>query len=87
MWKVKTEVIPVIIQTIGTISKSLRKYPSKISGKHDNKELHKTATLGTPNIILFFLVAQQPYSSVGFEITIRQTQSVGLLWTSDRSIT
>jgi len=43
----KTKVIPVIMRATGTISKSLRQYLSNISGKHEIKELHKTATLGT----------------------------------------
>jgi len=33
MWNVKTKVIPVIIGATGTISKSFRKYVSKIPGK------------------------------------------------------
>ena len=47
MWSVKTEVIPVIIVATGTISKSFRKYVSNIPGKHEVKELQKTAILGT----------------------------------------
>ena len=47
MWKVKTRVIPVIIGTAGTISKSFRKYISNIPGNHEVKELQKTAILGT----------------------------------------
>jgi hypothetical protein len=47
MWNVKTKVTPVIIGTTGTISKSLRKYLSSVPGKHDIKELQKTAILGT----------------------------------------
>ena len=46
MWNVKTKVIPVIIGTTGTISKSFRKYVSNIPGKHNVKELQKTAILG-----------------------------------------
>jgi len=41
MWKVKAKVIPVIIGTTGTISKSLRQYLSNISGKHEIKEKKK----------------------------------------------
>ena len=37
MWNIKTEVIPAIIEAAGTISKSFRKYPSNISGKHEIK--------------------------------------------------
>jgi len=47
MWNVKTKVITVIIGATGTISKSFRKYVSNITGKHEVKELQKTAILGT----------------------------------------
>jgi len=50
MWNVKTKVIPEIIGTTGTISKSFRKYMSNILGKHEVKELQKTAILGTAHI-------------------------------------
>jgi hypothetical protein len=50
MWNVKTNVIPVIIGATGTISKSLRKYLCNIPGKHEIKEIHKTAILGTAHI-------------------------------------
>jgi hypothetical protein len=42
---------PVIIRATGTISKSFRKYLSSIPGKHDIKELQKTAMLGTAHIL------------------------------------
>jgi hypothetical protein len=51
MWNVKTKVIPVIIGATGTISKSFRKYVSSIPGKHEVKELQKTAILGTAHIL------------------------------------
>ena len=51
MWNVKPKVIPVIIGATGTISKSFRKYVSNIPGKHEVKELQKTATLGTAHIL------------------------------------
>ena len=51
MWNVKTNVIPVIIGTTGTILKSFRKYGSNIPGKHEVKELQKTAILGTAHIL------------------------------------
>jgi hypothetical protein len=35
MWKVKTRVIPEIMGATGTISKSFRKYISKIPGNHE----------------------------------------------------
>jgi hypothetical protein len=51
MWNVKTKVTPVITGATGTISKSFRKYLSSITGKHDIKELQKTALLGTARIL------------------------------------
>jgi hypothetical protein len=51
MWNVKTKVAPVIIGPTGTISKSFRKYLSNITGKHDIKELQKTAILGTAHTL------------------------------------
>jgi len=57
MWNVKTKVIPVIIiGATGTISKSFRKYVSNIPGKHEVKELQKTAILGTAHILRRVLV-------------------------------
>jgi hypothetical protein len=47
----ETKVMPVIIGATGTISKSLIKYLSSIPGKHDIKELQKTALLGTVHIL------------------------------------
>jgi hypothetical protein len=51
MWNVKARVIPVIIGSTGTISKSVRKYLSNIPGNHDVRELQKTAILGTAHIL------------------------------------
>jgi len=51
MWNVKTKVIPVIMGATGTISKSFRKYMSNVPGKHEVKELQKTAILGTAHIL------------------------------------
>jgi len=51
LWNVKTKVIPVIIVATGTISKSFRKYVSNIPGKHEVKELQKTAMLDTAHIL------------------------------------
>jgi hypothetical protein len=39
--------IPLITGATGTISKSIRQYLSKVLGKHEIKELLKTAILGT----------------------------------------
>jgi hypothetical protein len=51
MWNVKTQVTPVITGATGTISKSFRKYLSSVPGKHDIKELQKTAVLGTAHTL------------------------------------
>jgi hypothetical protein len=51
MWNVKTKVTPVIRGATGTISKSFRKYLSSVPGKHDIKELQKTAILGTAHTL------------------------------------
>jgi hypothetical protein len=51
MWNVKIKVIPVTIWATGTISKSFRKYVSNIAGNHEDKELQKTAILGTAHIL------------------------------------
>jgi len=51
MWNVKIKVIPVIVGATGTISKSFRKYVSNIPGKHEVKELQKTAIMGTAHIL------------------------------------
>jgi len=51
MWNVKTKVIPVITGATGTISTSFRKYVSNIPGKHEVKELQKTAILGSAHIL------------------------------------
>jgi len=50
-WNVKTKVIPVIIGATGTVSESFRKYVSNILGKHEVKEIQKTAILGTAHIL------------------------------------
>jgi hypothetical protein len=44
-------VIPVIIGTTETMSKSLKKYLSSILEKHEIKELQKTAIWGTAHIL------------------------------------
>jgi len=51
VWNVKTRVIPVILGATGTVSKSFRQYVSNIPGKHEVKELQKTAILGTAHIL------------------------------------
>jgi hypothetical protein len=51
MWNVETLVTPVTIGATGNISKSFRKYLSSVPGKHDTKELQKTAILGTAHTL------------------------------------
>jgi len=51
MWNVKVKVISVIIKATGTVSKSLRQYLSNVPGKHEIKELQKTAILCTAHIL------------------------------------
>jgi hypothetical protein len=51
MWNIKTKVTPVIIVATGTISKSFRKYLSRVPGQHGIKELQKTAVLGTAHTL------------------------------------
>jgi hypothetical protein len=45
--RVKAKIIPVIIGATGTVSKSLRQYRSIITGKHETKEITRTAIMGT----------------------------------------
>ena len=47
----KAKVIPVITGVTGTTSLSLRQYLSNIPGKHEIKELQKTAILGTAHVL------------------------------------
>jgi len=51
MMMVTMIIIIIIIGATGTISKSFRKYMSNIPGKHEVKELQKTAILGTAHIL------------------------------------
>jgi hypothetical protein len=51
MSNVKARVIPVITGTTGSVTKSLRQHLSNITGKHEIKELQKTAILGTAHIL------------------------------------
>jgi hypothetical protein len=44
-------IIIIIIGATGTISESLRQYLSNITGKHEIKELQKTAVVGTAHIL------------------------------------
>jgi len=46
MWIVRVKVILLIAGATGTISKSLRRYLSKKSGRRESKGLHKIAVFG-----------------------------------------
>ena len=50
-WNVKTDVVAVLIRTTGTILESFGKYLSNITGKHEIKELQKTAIMATAHIL------------------------------------
>jgi hypothetical protein len=53
MWNVKAKVISVILtKTTATISESLRQHLSNIPGKHEVKELQKTAIPCTAHVLL-----------------------------------
>ena len=51
MWNVETKAIPVIIGVNGTIFKSLRHCLKNIPGRHEMKELQKTAILDTAHVL------------------------------------
>ena len=51
IWNAKAKVMPGILWVTGTITKSLRQYLSNIPGKHEIKELQKTAILGTAHML------------------------------------
>jgi hypothetical protein len=90
MWKVKTKVIPVTIQAGNWNQfKIIQKTPEQNKWKARQQGTTQKGHIGHSkhNFVFFFPVAQQVYSSVSFEIIRRHTQSLGLLWTSDRSIT
>jgi hypothetical protein len=56
MRNVKTKVTPLITGATGTISKSFRIYLSSVPGKHDIKELQRTAVLGTAHTLREVLI-------------------------------
>ena len=67
-WNVKTNVIPVITGATGTISKSFTKYLSNTPGKHEMKELQKTAILCTAHTLR--KVVMQKYNPVYLTLEI-----------------
>jgi len=69
MWNVKAEVIPVITGATGTISISLRQYMSNIKGKHEIKEIQKTAILRAVHILWKVLVLKHKTFNIKNNIT------------------
>ena len=69
IWNIKTKVIPVIIGTTGTISKSLKKYLSNIPGEHKIKELQKTVIWDTAHLPLKVLMLKYKTFNKGNYIT------------------
>ena len=51
MWNLKCTIVPVIIVTIGIVTRSLKKNLESVPGKHSIDSLQKTAILGTSHII------------------------------------
>jgi len=51
MWSIKPKVMSVITGAVGTISSSFREYLINMPGKHEIKELQKTATLRTAHVL------------------------------------
>ena len=51
MWKMKTEVIPVVIGALGLVKKGLEKFTNKIPGNIQINEIQKIALLGTAHIL------------------------------------
>ena len=51
MWKIETEMIPVVIDTLGVIKKGPEKYIERIPGTSNINELQKSTLLGTAHIL------------------------------------
>jgi hypothetical protein len=66
---IKTKVLPVIIGATRTFSESFRKYLRNIVGKHNIKELQRTATLGTAHVLRKVLVQEYMAFSMVHNIT------------------
>ena len=57
--------ISVIIGAAGTITKSFRKCPSYLPGKHETKEIQKTAISGTAHTLRNVLMQKYSTFNVG----------------------
>ena len=51
MWGMKTQVVPVVIGTLGVIKKGVEQQISKIPGKINVTELQKIALLGSAHVL------------------------------------
>jgi 3-deoxy-D-manno-octulosonic acid (KDO) 8-phosphate synthase len=69
VWNVKTKVVPVMVGAAGTVSRSSRKRQSNVPGKHEIKELHKTAILGTAHVLRKALMQQYEILNMGSNVT------------------
>ena len=69
-WNVKTEETPITIGPNGTISNSFRKYLINITGKHDVKDLQKTAILLTVHVYVPGEVLKYTYKTIIMGITV-----------------
>jgi hypothetical protein len=75
MWNMKAKMITLITRATGTISKSLRQYPNNIKGKHEIKEMQKTAFLGLAHVLWKVLIFKYKTYFTG-EITLHVAQIV-----------
>ena len=51
MWRMKTEIIPVVIRALGLIKKGLEKYMEKIPGAININKIQNVTLLGTAHIL------------------------------------
>jgi hypothetical protein len=65
MWSIKTKVMSVIIGAAGTVSDSFREYLINMPGKHEIKELQKTAILRTAHVLRKVLIWKRKTFNMG----------------------
>ena len=75
MLNVEAKVIPAIVWATGAVSKLCRQYRSNIRGKHEIKELRKTAIFGTAHILRKVIIQKFKTYFTG-EITLHVAQIV-----------
>jgi hypothetical protein len=69
MCNVKTQVMLVTTEGAWTILKSLRKYLSDILGKHENRDLQRTATLCTAHLPRNVIMSRCKTVNMGYNVT------------------